>query len=215
MGSSRLLAFALVSFVLIIIPGPNVLFVISRSLIHGRAAGVVTATGGQIGVYAQVAGLAFGLGVLIERSIALFTALKLVGGCYLVYLGIQALRHRRSLNPAAHGHVEAKTMGRILRDGVVVGISNPKSIVFFAAVLPQFVNRSAGDVTGQMLLLGVVFVALAVVSDSGWALAAGTARAWFARSPQRLERIGGISGFVMIGLGASLALTARAPSSSG
>lgn len=209
MVSSRLLAFALVSFGLIIIPGPNVLFVISRSLLLGRVAGVVTATGGQIGVYAQAAGVAFGLGLLIERSVALFTALKLVGGCYLVYLGVQAVRHRRSLGALAQNRIESKTMGRIWRDGVIVGVSNPKSIVFFAAVLPQFVNRSAGDVTGQMLLLGVVFVALAVIFDSGWALAAGAARTWFARSPERLERIGGISGLVMIGLGASLALTAR------
>jgi threonine/homoserine/homoserine lactone efflux protein len=89
----------------------------------------------------------------------------------------------------------------------VVGVSNPKAIVFFAAVLPQFVDPSAGHVPVQMLGLGVVFVAIAVLSDSTWALAAGTARAWIARSPRRLELIGGAGGLVMIGIGASLALT--------
>src|SRR5579859_158296 len=167
-STGHLLAFALISFALIVIPGPNVLFVISRSLMLGRRAGVVTATGGQIGVYAQAAGVAFGLGVLIERSVALFTVLKLVGGCYLVYLGVQAVRHRRSLGAQAQAQIERKTTARILRDGVVVGVSNPKTIVFFAAVLPQFVNLSAGNVTVQMLLLGVVNVAIAVVSDSGY-----------------------------------------------
>jgi threonine/homoserine/homoserine lactone efflux protein len=208
-SASRLLAFALFSLILIVIPGPNVLFVISRSLLLGRKAGVVTAMGGQIGIYAQVAGVAFGLGVLIERSVALFTVLKLVGGCYLAYLGVQAIRHRRSLGAQTQAQIERKTMARILRDGAVVGVSNPKTIVFFAAVLPQFVSRSAGNIAGQMLLLGVVNVAIAMVSDSSYALVAGTARAWFARSPRRLERIGGISGLVMIGLGTSLALTAR------
>jgi len=98
-------------------------------------------------------------------------------------------------------------MGAILRDGFVVGVSNPKAIVFFAAVLPQFVAPSAGHVPLQMLLLGTLFVAIAVVSDAAWAVAAGTARAWIARSPRRLEWVGGAGGLVMIGIGTSLALT--------
>jgi threonine/homoserine/homoserine lactone efflux protein len=89
----------------------------------------------------------------------------------------------------------------------VVGVSNPKAIVFFAAVLPQFADASAGHVPLQMLLLGTVFAAIAVVCDSTWAVAAGTARAWIARSPRRLELVGGAGGLVMIGIGASLALT--------
>jgi threonine/homoserine/homoserine lactone efflux protein len=207
--SSHLLAFALLSFVLIIVPGPNVLFVISRSLMLGRAAGVGTATGGQIGVYLQVVAVAFGVGALVERSVAVFTVIKLAGAAYLVYLGVQAIRHRGSLRTALDVAAEPRTFGRILRDGIVVGVSNPKAIVFFAAVLPQFVNRPAGHVPVQMLLLGAVFVALAVVCDSSWALAAGTARAWMARSPRRLEMVGGAGGLAMIGIGASLALTGR------
>ncbi|HEY3732630.1 MAG TPA: LysE family translocator [Streptosporangiaceae bacterium] len=207
--TGHLLAFALVSFALIVVPGPNVLFVVSRSLMLGRAAGVGTAVGGQIGVYTQVALVAFGVGALVERSMALFTAIKLAGAAYLIYLGVQAIRHRRSLRAALDGDIEAKSMRRIVRDGVAVGLSNPKSIVFFAAVLPQFVNRSAGHVPMQMLLLGAVFLTIAVLSDSAWAVAAGTVRGWLARSPRRLELIGGTGGLVMIGIGVSLALTGR------
>ncbi len=207
--TDHLLAFALLAFLLIIAPGPNVLFVISRSLMLGRAAGVGTAAGGQIGVFLQVAAVAFGIGALVERSVAVFTVIKLVGAAYLVFLGVQAWRHRGSLRAALDTPVEPRSLARILWDGALVGASNPKAIVFFAAVLPQFVNRSAGHVPVQMLLLGAVFITIAVVCDSSWALAAGTARAWFTRSPRRLALVGGTGGLVMIGIGASLALTGR------
>ena len=207
--ASHLLAFGLVSFVLIVVPGPNVLFVISRSLMLGRAAGVGTAFGGQLGVYAQVAAVAFGIGALVERSVALFSVIKLAGAVYLGYLGVQAIRHRRVLSAALQAPAERKSIARIIGDGIAVGVTNPKSIVFFAAVLPQFADPSAGHVPGQMLLLGAVFMAIAVLCDSSYALAAGTARAWLARSPRRLELVGGTGGLVMIGIGASLALTGR------
>jgi threonine/homoserine/homoserine lactone efflux protein len=207
--TSHLLAFALLSWALIVVPGPNVLFVISRSLMLGRAAGVGTAVGGQIGVYLQVTAVAFGIGALVERSVAVFTVIKLAGAAYLIYLGVQAWRHRGSLRAALDTPVQPKSLARILWDGILVGASNPKAIVFFAAVLPQFVNRSAGYVPLQMLLLGVVFVVIAVVCDGTWALAAGTARGWFTRSPRRLAMIGGTGGLVMISIGASLALTGR------
>jgi threonine/homoserine/homoserine lactone efflux protein len=207
--TSHLLAFALVSFALIIVPGPNVIFVITRSLMLGRAAGVGTAVGGVIGEYAQVMAVALGIGALVERSVVLFTLIKLAGAGYLVYLGVQGFRHRRSLGNALNAAAERKSIARILRDGIAVGASNPKAIVFFAAVLPQFVDRQAGHVPAQMLLLGAAFVAIAGLCDSSWALAAGTARAWFARSPRRLELVGGTGGLVMIGIGASLAITGR------
>jgi threonine/homoserine/homoserine lactone efflux protein len=207
--ASHVLAFALVAFVLIAIPGPNVLFVISRSLMLGRAAGLGTAVGGQIGVYTQVVAVAFGVGALVERSVTLFALIKLAGAGYLIYLGVQAIRHRRSLQAALDRAVERRSIARIVRDGFVVGVSNPKAIVFFVAVLPQFIDRSAGHVPVQMLSLGAVFLAIAVLMDGSWALAAGSARAWIARSPRRLELIGGSGGLAMIGIGASLALTGR------
>jgi threonine/homoserine/homoserine lactone efflux protein len=207
--TGHLLAFALLSYTLIVIPGPNVLFVISRALQLGRAAGLAAVLGGQIGVYVQVIAVALGIGALVERSVAIFTLIKLAGAAYLIYLGLQAVRHRRSLSAALDAPVAARTTGRMLRDGFIVGVSNPKAIVFFAAVLPQFADRSAGQVPVQLLLLGAVFMAIALVSDSMWAVVAGTARSWFARSPRRLELIGGAGGLVMIGIGASLALTGR------
>jgi threonine/homoserine/homoserine lactone efflux protein len=207
--TGHLLAFGLVSLVLIVVPGPNVLFVISRSLMLGRAAGVGTALGGQLGVYAQVAAVAFGIGALVERSVVLFSVIKLAGAGYLGYLGVQAIRHRRSLSAALQAPAERKSIARIVGDGIAVGVTNPKSIVFFAAVLPQFADPAAGQVPAQMLLLGAVFMAIAVLCDSTYALAAGTARAWLARSPRRLELVGGTGGLVMIGIGASLALTGR------
>ena len=207
--ASHLLAFGLVSFVLIVVPGPNVLFVISRSLMLGRAAGVGTALGGQLGVYTQVAAVAFGVGALVARSVALFSIIKLAGAVYLGYLGVQAIRHRRALSAALQAPAERKSIVRIIGDGIAVGVTNPKSIVFFAAVLPQFADPSGGHVPGQMLLLGAVFMVIAVVCDSSYALVAGTARAWLARSPRRLEMVGGSGGLVMIGIGASLALTGR------
>lgn len=206
---SHLLAFALISLALIIVPGPNVLFVISRSLMLGRAAGLGTAFGAQMGVYVQVAAVAFGVGAVVESSVAVFTAIKLVGAAYLIYLGVQAVRHRRSLAAAFGARTEPKTIRRILRDGFLVGLFNPKAIVFFMAVLPQFVDRSAGRVPEQMLLLGAIFMAIAVVCDSSWALVAGTVRNWFARSPARLEMIGATGGIVLIGIGTTLALTGR------
>jgi threonine/homoserine/homoserine lactone efflux protein len=207
--AGHLLAFSLISLALIIVPGPNVLFIISRSLMLGRAAGVGTAFGGQIGVYVQVAAVAFGVGAVVERSVAVFTVIKLAGAAYLVYLGIQAVRHRRSLAEALGARSEPKTIRRILRDGFMVGLFNPKAIVFFMAVLPQFVDRSAGHVPAQMLLLGAMFMAIAVVCDSTWALIAGTARTWLARSPWRLEIIGATGGLTLIGIGTSLALSGR------
>src|SRR5260370_38042555 len=192
--ADHLLAFALIAFALIIVPGPNVLFIISRSLMLGRTAGVGTALGGQIGVYVQVAAVAFGVGAIVERSVAVFTLLKLAGAAYLAYLGVPAIRHRRSLAASLGTPAEPRTISRILRDGFFVGLTNPKAIVFFVAVLPQFVDRSSGHVPVQMLQLGAIFMAIAVVCDSGWALVAGTARAWLARSPRRVEIICGAHG---------------------
>jgi threonine/homoserine/homoserine lactone efflux protein len=207
--TAHLVTFALLAFALIVIPGPNVLFVISRSLQLGRAAGLAAVLGGLGGVYLQVVAVALGIGTLVEKSVAVFDVLKLAGAAYLIYLGVQAVRHRRSLAGLLEAPVQQKSTRRILTDGLAVGVTNPKPIVFFTAVLPQFVTPSAGHVPLQMLVLGSVFIGIALVSDSTWAVIAGTARAWFARSPRRLELVGGTGGLMMIGIGASLALTGR------
>lgn len=206
----RLLAFAAMSFLLIVIPGPSVLFVIGRALAQGRRAALTTVAGNTLGAYVLVVAVALGVGTVVERSVLVFTALKLTGAAYLVYLGVKAVRRRGSLRaalaeaaPTAHGGL------RTLGEGFVVGVANPKTIVFFAAVLPQFVDRDRGHVVLQMLLLGLVFNLIAVVSDSVWGLVAATTRGWFAGSPRRLDVVGGVGGLTMIGLGVAVAATGR------
>lgn len=207
--TDHLLAFFLLAVVLILVPGPSVLFVVTRSLTLGRKAGIATVVGNAAGVYLQVIAVAFGLGTLVQESITVYTVIKLVGAAYLIYLGVQTFRHRRSLAAALYAPVEPKVLKRILTDAFVVGVFNPKVIVFFMAVLPQFVDRSAGSVPVQLLLLGAIFCAIALVCDSMWALLAGAARAWLAASPRRLAAIGGGGGLVIAGLGAGLAVSGR------
>lgn len=207
--TTHLLAFTLTALVLIAIPGPSVLFVVSRAVVLGRVAGVATVAGNTVGAFTQVVAVAFGIGPLVERSVALFTVLKLAGAGYLIYLGVQAIRHRHSLAAALGAKVERKTAARIVLDGFMVGVTNPKVIVFFAAMLPQFVDRQAGDVPAQIIVLGAIFAGIALLSDSTWAVAAGTVRAWLANSPRRLGLIGGSGGLMMIGIGMTLALTGR------
>ncbi|MFF1568522.1 LysE family translocator [Streptomyces sp. NPDC058293] len=209
-SSDRLLAFAAMSFLLIVIPGPSVLFVIGRALSQGRRAALTTVVGNTLGAYVLVVAVALGVGAVVERSVLVFTTLKLVGAAYLVYLGVKAVRQRRSLHAAFTGDGVAHGSLRTLWEGFAVGVANPKTIVFFAAVLPQFVNRGQGHVTLQMLLLGLVFNVIAVVSDSVWGLVAATTRSWFARSPRRLGIVGGVGGLTMIGLGVTAAATGRA-----
>ena len=207
--TSHLLAFTVTAFVLIAIPGPSVLFTVSRAITLGRAAGVATVAGNTVGAFTQVVAVAFGVGPLVERSVLLFTVLKLAGAAYLVFLGVQAIRHRQSLAEALGATIERKTAARIVIDGFTVGVTNPKVIVFFAAMLPQFVDRQAGNVPVQIIALGAIFAGIALISDSTWALAAGTVRCWLGKSQRRLELIGGIGGLAMIGIGARLALTGR------
>jgi len=207
--TSHLLAFTVTAFVLIAIPGPSVLFTVSRAITLGRAAGVATVAGNTVGAFAQVVAVAFGIGPLVERSVLLFTLLKLAGAAYLVFLGAQAIRHRRSLAEALGAKIEPKSATRIVIDGFTVGVTNPKVIVFFAAMLPQFVDRQSGNVPVQIIALGAIFAAIALFSDSTWALAAGTVRSWLANSPRRLELVGGAGGLAMIAIGTRLALTGR------
>ncbi|HYQ69741.1 LysE family translocator [Actinophytocola sp.] len=210
MSLSQFLAFALLSTALIAVPGPSVLFTIGRALSVGRREALLTVAGNAIGIYLQAIAVAVGVGVVVERSIVVFTVIKFAGAAYLVYLGVQAVRHRRKVTEAlASGIPTVLPSRRVLRDGFVVGATNPKNIVFFVVALPQFTNPAAGHVPLQMLLLGAVFLVIALMLDSVWAILASTARAWFARSPRRLELVGGTGGLMMIGLGATIAVTGR------
>lgn len=205
-STTALLTFALAAFLIIVVPGPSVLFAIARSLTIGRRGGLVTVLGNTAGQVPLILAVAVGVGAIVAQSILLFTVVKLVGAAYLIYLGVQAIRHRAAGDAATVGGGEpAAPLRTIFWQGFIVGVTNPKSIVFFLAVLPQFVDFAAGSVPLQMIVLGSVFIAIALVSDSAWALLAGSARAWFGRSPGRLRAVRVTGGGVLIGLGATLA----------
>jgi threonine/homoserine/homoserine lactone efflux protein len=197
----------LASVVLIVIPGPSVLFVIGRSLALGRVGGLLSVVGNALGMLPLVAAVALGVGVVVAQSVLLFTGIKIAGALYLVYLGIQAIRHRADAAAAVTGEVAPRSPWRLLGEGFVVGVTNPKTIAFFVAVLPQFVAHDAGSISLQLAELGLIFFGLALVMDSVWALVAGPARDWFAKSPRRVERLGAAGGVMMIGLGGVLLVT--------
>lgn len=198
---ANLVAFLLVAIPIILLPGPSVLFIIGRSLSLGRVGGLLSVVGNAIGGLVVVAAVAFGVGIVIAQSIVLFTIVKIAGAAYLIYLGVQAIRHRKDgVDARASTPAHAKPR-RLLTEGVIVGVTNPKTIVFFIAVLPQFVDYASGAIPLQMLILGTMFVVIALATDSVWALAAGVARDWFARSPRRVSVLGATGGAAMIGLG--------------
>ena len=177
--TDSLLAFALASVVLIAVPGPSVLFVIGRSLALGRRGGLLSVLGNELGSLVPITAVALGVGSIVAQSIALFTVVKLLGAGYLAYLGIQAIRHRREgTDVGTDPRARVASSWTTLRQGFVVGATNPKTIVFFVAALPQFVDFHAGAVPVQMLVLGLVFALIALVCDGAWAVLAGTARAW-------------------------------------
>jgi threonine/homoserine/homoserine lactone efflux protein len=208
-SGGQLAGFALASLILIVVPGPGVLFVIGRALAHGRRTAVATALGHAAGNYVVAACVAVGLGTLLQRSAEAFVIVKIAGALYLIWLGIHAIRRRKSLASAMAVAAPPKEGWRAARDGAVVGITNPKAYILFGAILPQFVNRAAGNVPEQMLILALVSVLIGAVSDCSWGFAASAVRTWFARSPRRVEMVGGAGGLAMIGVGVTVALTGR------
>jgi threonine/homoserine/homoserine lactone efflux protein len=186
-----------------------VLFVIGRGMAFGRRAAIATVFGNTAGVYVQVIALALGLSAVIQRSETVFTAIKLAGAAYLVVLGIRAIRSRRALAFAVEAAPPPRSLARTIWEGFLVGLTNPKATIFFATILPQFVDPARGHTTLQLLVLGLVFAVVALVSDSTWGIAAGSARERLGRSPRRLARLGAAGGVTMIGLGLGLALTGR------
>jgi threonine/homoserine/homoserine lactone efflux protein len=191
--------------IIILAPGPSVLFIIARAIAWGRKVAVVTVFGNVSGAFVLSSLVAFGLGPVLQRSELAFIAVQWIGGLYLVYLGIDAIRKRKlhAADMTNQGPVEP-TVFQSIRDGFMVGVLNPKGLVFYAAVLPQFIDRERGGVTGQLLFLGALFSVLAFFSDGSWGLLAGTARAWLAGDAGRLEKLRATGGCVMILLGASV-----------
>ena len=209
MSGSRLLGFCLAAFAIILVPGPSVLFAIARGIAWGRAVAVLTVLGNSLGVLVLSALVAVGLGPLLARSATLAEVIEVAGGCYLLWLGVEALAHRRE-HAASMGDREAArpAPGRVVRQGFVVGFLNPKALVFFVAVFPHFVDASAGHVTLQLIVLGLIFATIAMCSDSTWGIAAGSAREWLIDSPRHLVTLRTVGGCVMLGLGVLIITTA-------
>ena len=206
---SRLPEYIVAAMVIILAPGPSVLLVIARAIAWGRKTAVFTVAGNVTGAFALSTLVAIGLGPVLQRSDLAYAAIQWGGGLYLMYLGVDAIRHRRvhAEDMRNQGDVAPGIM-RSMRDGFWVGGLNPKGLVFYAAVLPQFVDREKGNVALQLIFLGAVFSILAFVSDGTWGLLAGTARQWLATDPKRLEKLRATGGTVMIILGISVLISA-------
>jgi len=210
-SADTLATFVVAAFIMVVIPGPTVLFTIGRAMALGRIGGFLSILGTALGSILLVVAVALGVGTVIAQSIVLFTIVKVLGAGYLVFLGIQAIRHRKDAAALATGPQPRRSGLRLLAEGFVVGITNPKSIAFFLAILPQFVDLHTGSVPLQLLVLGVIVVAIGVACDAIWVLLASAARQWFGRSPRRIEAMGATGGALMIGLGAFLLLWSEKP----
>lgn len=185
---------------IIAIPGPSVMFAISRALVLGKRGAVLTVVGNGIGVFGQALAVSVGLGVLIQSNELLMNIIRLTGAGFLIYLGITAIRHRRDGLDLTTPVVAPKS-SHILRESILVGLSNPKTIVFFSAAFPQFVVSGGTPIVFQMMLLSVIFVVFGISGDAIYALTAGAARDWFAKSQNRVVAMRTIGGIAMTTLG--------------
>ena len=194
--------YLIAAMIIILAPGPSVLFIIARAIAWGRLTAVATAAGNVTGAFTLSLMVAFGLGPILQRSEIAFIAVQVIGGFYLIYLGIDAVRHSKihAEDMVNQGEIRPSAF-RSARDGFWVGALNPKGLVFFAAILPQFLDRDSGNITAQLVLMGATFSVLAFFSDGSWGLIAGTVRQWMATSPSRLVMMRRIGGLVMMTLG--------------
>jgi threonine/homoserine/homoserine lactone efflux protein len=202
------LVFSGAALALLLIPGPAVLYIVARSASQGRRAGLVSVLGIHVGTLVHIAAAVLGLSALIVASATAFTVIKLAGAAYLVYLGITTLRHRRMLVDATPESLH-RSPRRVFTDGVVLNILNPKTAVFFLAFVPQFVDVDAGNTTAQVISLGLLFIALGLVTDGAYALAGSWIGGRLRRSPRLARRSETTAGVVYLGLGLTTALAGR------
>ncbi|WP_435749228.1 LysE family translocator [Microbacterium sp. PMB16] len=212
-SAETLATFIVAAFVMVVIPGPTVLFTIGRAMALGRLGGFLSIVGTAVGSIVLVVAVALGIGTVVAQSVVLFTIVKVLGAGYLIFLGIQAIRHRKDAARAMGTAPTRRSGPRLLLEGFVVGVTNPKSIAFFLAILPQFVDLHAGSVPLQLFVLGAIVVSIGVSCDAIWVLLASAARDWFGRSPRRIEAMGATGGGLMIALGAFLLVWSDKPAS--
>lgn len=200
---STLVLFAGAAALLILIPGPNVLYIVARSVHQGRRAGFLSVLGVQVGGIVHVVGAALGLSALLVSSSVAFSVVKFAGAAYLIYLGIRTLTARDA--PATAAEIDTVDLWRVFRQGAVVNALNPKVALFFFAFLPQFIDPDRGNVAVQTLVFGAVLSAIGTVHDGLWALAAGTAGGWLKGNARFARRQRLVTGSIYLGLGVTTA----------
>lgn len=205
---SALTLFLIAAAVLLVTPGPAVLYVVARSLDQGRWAGIVSTLGINVGTLFHVAAATLGVSALLVRSALAFSVVKYAGAAYLVYLGVRKLREKEDAQGT--GVVERKKLTRVFYEGMLVNLTNPKTALFFFAFLPQFVDPARGSTALQFFLLGAIFVIMAIVSDSAYALLAGSLGGWLRGhlGVLRVQRY--LAGSVYLGMGVVTALSGSA-----
>ena len=201
-SGAHLAEFIYASVAIILAPGPSVMFAIARAVAWGRGSAILTVLGNAFGMLLLSLVIAFGLGPLLQRSDVLLISVQLTGGLYLIYLGFDALKHRQ-LHADDLVTIKADKPNRLdsIRQGFMVGVLNPKALVFFSAIFPQFVDQAAGSITTQMVWFGVLFSIMAFFLDGMWAMVVGSSRDWFVKSRGRLVLLRTLGGVVMIVLG--------------
>ena len=201
-NTQNLTQFVLASVAIILVPGPSVMFVIARAVAWGRMTAVITALGNALGMLLLSVFIAVGLGPLLQRYALLLIVVQVLGGMYLIHLGVDAWRHRQEHADDMVKIEEVKPSSyQILRQGFTVGALNPKALVFFSAVFPQFVDPDVGSITIQLLIFGAIFTALALLLDGTWGVLVGSSRDWFVTSRNRLVFLRTVGAVVMMALG--------------
>ncbi len=199
---SKLPLFLLAALVLLLTPGPAVMYIVARSIDQGRPAGLVSVLSVEVGNFFHVLAATFGLSALLMTSALAFSVVKYLGAAYLIYLGVKRLLSREK--PGQVAQVERQGYRQIFLQGITVAVLNPKTALFFLAFLPQFVDRSLGAVPLQMLTLGCIFVLMAIVSDGLYALLAGSLGTWLkGHAIWRGERFVSAGVYVLLGLAAA------------
>jgi threonine/homoserine/homoserine lactone efflux protein len=196
-SAANIAGFLVLALVIILVPGPSVIFAIGRALILGTKKALVSVFANAIGVGAQILVVALGLGVLIQGMPEVFFAVKIIGSVFIAYLGVKAILDRKKFDLEG----ASDSTRSVAVQSIVVGLTNAKTFVFFLAALPNFVSTKDGDLVLQMLFLGIVFLAVGVASDSIYAIAAGKARSWLAGSRERLSSFRAAGGFALTVLG--------------
>lgn len=203
--TTSLLIFMGAALALLLAPGPAVLYIVARSVDQGRMAGIVSVLGIALGSLVHVMAAAVGLSALLVQSALAFMIVKYLGAAYLIYLGIMTLR--RDSKSVEVGEIEKKPLKRIFRQGIVVNVLNPKTALFFFAFLPQFVDAGHGSVTLQILILGMIFTTMAIITDSGYAIVSGTLSGWLKGSQGFLKVQKYLSGSIYVLLGMTTAVS--------